>query len=437
MLWDSNPEGKHNVMKSILSVPVPTAFAVIVLTYTAALQAAPDYAFVPGFIRPQAGKETIGNGHGEIQVDSKGNIYVSVEGQPEGGLQVYSPKGEYVKNLKLPASLHGFSIRKTAEGEFIYGAVLGQEKVIKATLEGEIVLEIPKTAFPPEKADAVSLTKKDGTRVTGVSPVDDGKNWKIADGKGGHITVAKDEVGKDVEVTLKSGEKVKASDIKREADSVTVIAGGKERKIALSDIALGKDGKPAIAEKSSLARTSLKLTNADCAPNGDIVVVDGYGANWIFVFDKSGKIKSTFGGNVEPYKLANTHKVHVDTRFTPAKLFLCDRGNNRIAHTELDGSGFKVIATDMRRPSSASFHGDYVAIAEIAGRVSVWDKEGKMVASLGVNDTPGQSNTPGVEPKDWRDDVVTSPHGITFDAAGNILETEWNKFGRVLRWDRK
>ena len=125
MLWDSNPEGKHNVMKSILSVPVPTAFAVIVLTCTAALQAAPDYAFVPGFIRPQAGKETIGNGHGEIQVDSKGNIYVSVEGQPEGGLQVYSPKGEYVKNLKLPASLNGFSIRKTAEGEFIYGAVLG------------------------------------------------------------------------------------------------------------------------------------------------------------------------------------------------------------------------------------------------------------------------------------------------------------------------
>jgi hypothetical protein len=175
-----------------------------------------------------------------------------------------------VKNLKLPASLHGFSIRKTADGEFIYGAVLGQEKVIKATLEGEIVLEIPKTAFPPDKADAVSLTKKDGTRVSGVSPVDDGKNWKISDGKGGQITVAKDEVGKDVEVTLKDGSKVKASDIKREADSVTVVAGGKDRKIALSEIANGKDGKPAITEKSSLSRSSLKLTNADCAPNGEL-----------------------------------------------------------------------------------------------------------------------------------------------------------------------
>lgn len=32
---------------------------------------------------------------------------------------------------------------------------------------------------------------------------------------------------------------------------------------------------------------------------------------------------------------------------------------------------------------------------------------------------------------------MTSPHGITFDAKGNILETEWNTFGRVLRWNVK
>jgi YD repeat-containing protein len=32
---------------------------------------------------------------------------------------------------------------------------------------------------------------------------------------------------------------------------------------------------------------------------------------------------------------------------------------------------------------------------------------------------------------------VTSPHGITFDNDGNILETEWNKWGRVLRWNLK
>jgi hypothetical protein len=94
-----------------------------------------------------------------------------------------------------------------------------------------------------------------------------------------------------------------------------------------------------------------------------------------------------------------------------------------------------VIATDLRNPSSASFHGDLVCIAEIAGRVSVWDKAGKMVAECGTN--PTMTNTPGIAPKDWQKGIVTSPHGITFDNDGNILETEWNKWGRVLRWNKK
>jgi hypothetical protein len=106
-------------------------------------------------------------------------------------------------------------------------------------------------------------------------------------------------------------------------------------------------------------------------------------------------------------------------------------------HASLEGELLGVIATGLRNPSSASFHGDYVAIAEIAGRISVWDKEGKLVAELGTNDTPGQTNTPGVQPSDWRDNIVTSPHGVTFDGKGNILETEWNKWGRVLKWTRK
>ena len=183
---------------------------------------------------------------------------------------------------------------------------------------------------------------------------------------------------------------------------------------------------------------SLALTNVTVADNGDIYVVDGYGADWIFQFDKTGKIKKTFGGKGDPLKLSNCHKIFIDPRFTPQRLLLCDRGNNRLIHLDLDGNLIGVIVDkDLRRPSSASFNGDLVCVAEIAGRVSVWDKEGKQVANLGVNDTPGQTNTPGVEPKDWRPGVVTSPHGITFDAKGNILECEWNQFGRVLRWNKK
>jgi hypothetical protein len=300
------------------------------------------YEFVPNFLTPPPGKETIGSGHGEIAVDAAGNIYVSV--QEKDGLQVYSPEGKYLRNLPgVPGALHGFVIRKDGDQEVIYAAVLNskskveedESRVLKMKLDGTVLLEIPRASFPADK---------------GV----------------------------------------------------------------------------------------LKLTGLDVAPNGDLYVVDGYGKSWIFVFDKEGKLKTTFGGPGEPLKLNNTHKLFVDNRFSPARLFLCDRGNNRLLHLDLDGKLIGVIQDkDLRRPSSASFHGDLVCIAEIAGRVSVLDKEGKTVAQLGTNDTKGQTNTPGVKPADWKDNVVTSPHGITFDAKGNIMETEWNQFGRVLRWNVK
>lgn len=300
----------------------------------ASLHAELAYEFAPNWLTPPPGTEQIGDGHGEIAVDSAGNVYVSVEGKPEGSLQVYGPDGKFQKYIAPNAgSLHGFTIHKGADGEFIYASVLKRNEVLKMKLDGTVVMTI--NAFPAEKG-------------------------------------------------------------------------------------------------------RLSLTGVAVAPNGDIYAVDGYGKDWIFQFDKEGKLKKTFGGRAEPLKLRNCHKIFVDPRFEPARLFLCDRGNNRLIHLNLEGDLIGVIVDkDLRRPSSASFNGDLVCIAEIEGRISVWDKEGKQVASLGVNDTKGQTNTPGVKPADWRDNVVTSPHGITFDAKGNILETEWNKFGRVLRWNKK
>jgi hypothetical protein len=318
---------------------VVTLLAALIATSSAA---DPTWTFVANSLTPPPGKTAIGTSHGEIRVDSLGNVYVSVEKQPEGSLQVYAPDGKFLRYVpNLQGSLHGFVIRQEDGRDVIYGALLDQSKVIKATTDGTILLEIPKSAFPADKGN-------------------------------------------------------------------------------------------------------LKLTSVDVAPNGDLYVVDGYGKDWIFVFAKDGTFKTVFGGRGEPLKLSNTHKIFIDPRFDPPRLFLCDRGNNRIMHLALDGTFIGVICDQgLRRPASAAFHGDLVAVAEIGmnttrsgGRITVFDKTGRIVAHLGNNETPQQSDTPKVEPQDWKDDVVTSPHGVTFDAAGNILETEWNRFGRVLRWNR-
>jgi len=314
-----------------MNKPILSLLSFVAFASSAAAEVA--YEFVPNFIQPPPGKETIGNGHGEIAVDSAGLIYVSVQDK-DAGIQVYGKDGKFIKALVLPPTLHGFVIRKDGDGEFIFAAVLGEQKVIKCTLDGTVVMTIPTSEFPADKA-----------------------------GKG------------------------------------------------------------------------LKLTNCDVAANGDIYVVDGYGQSFIFVFSRDGKFKKVFGGPGEPLKLANAHKVFVDRRFEPARVMICDRGHKRMLHTDLEGNFIGEIAAEMRNPSSASFHGNLMCVAEIAGNVSVWDKDNKRVADLGTSPKP--TNTPGIEPKDWQQGVVTSPHGITFDNDGNILETEWNKWGRVLRWNLK
>lgn len=395
------------------------------------------FDFVPNFLTLPEGLQTIGDGHGEVQVDSAGKIYVSVNGHKEGGIQVYSPEGKFEKYLPVPESLHGFSIRKQADGEFLFAAVLGQARVIKATLEGKIVLEIPTSSFPPMVANRISVTLKNGSTRVGHSPTQDKDTLSFTSETGEAIKISRDEIAQKVSITLTSGKKAEGILVEKTDTEVKMLSGGKPQSIAIADV-VTKDGKPAISIGPAETRGRLALTSADAASNGDIYVADGYGTSWIFVFDSQGKFKKQFGSSEPRFKLSNCHKVHVDKRFQPERLVLCDRGNNRILHASLEGEPLGVIADkELRRPSSASFHADLMAIAEIGGRISIWNKEGQMVAALGTNDTPGQTGGNGVPPSDWRDNFVTSPHGVTFDAKGNVLETEYNRYGRVLRWNRK
>jgi len=297
-----------------------------------------DYSPSEKHIHPSEGMDTIGSTHGEIAVDSKGLIYVSVNGGQKAGVQIFDADGKYLRNLKnAPNDFHGFVIHSEDGKEYLYGSRLVGQSIIKMDLSGNVIMTIDGSLIP--------------------------------------------------------------------------------------------------AKYKHPKEKTLKLTSVDVGPNGDIYAVDGYGLDYIHHFDKEGKYKGTFGGRAEPYKLLNCHKIFLDRRYTPARILACDRKNGRLVHLSLEGKFLGVFAKDLRRPSGVAFYNGEVAVAEIYGRVTILNKEGKPVKVISDNEKiKGGNNWPV---KDWKEGLVITPHGICFDKDGNILVTEFNKFGRIVRYDRK
>ena len=193
--------------------------------------------------------------------------------------------------------------------------------------------------------------------------------------------------------------------------------------------------RPQIANQKGWVPAPLRLTAADIASNGDIYVVDGYGMDYIHQFDKKGQYITTFAGKNAPWNFSNCHKIAIDPRYQPNRIICTDRANGRLVHMKLNGELIGDYATGLLRPSAVDFYQDYVAVAEITGRVTILDKAANVVKHLGTNTVRAETDKNKTPPEKWRVGVFTSPHGISFDTNGNLFITEYNQWGRVLRFD--
>ena len=201
-------------MKKIACVSV----CLVATLWCVAVTAADMYSAVPDWLRLPEGRTEIGSMHGTVAVSTAGDVYVSVEGTvrqrfavlgPNPGLQVYSPDGQYVRNVpNAPFDLHGFVIHKDPDGEFIYGtrlaasltaaeqtrAGLDQQAIIKMTLDGRIVMAIPPSAIPDQFKNK-SEDGRPGMRLTSIAVAPNGDIY-AADGYSSDYIHRFDRTGK-------------------------------------------------------------------------------------------------------------------------------------------------------------------------------------------------------------------------------------------------
>jgi hypothetical protein len=179
-------------------------------------------------------------------------------------------------------------------------------------------------------------------------------------------------------------------------------------------------------------------TNVAFAPGGDFYVADGYGASYLHQYSSDGRYLRTWGGaGSEPGKMRSPHGIWIDTRpgRTPSVL-VADRENNRLQYFSLDGRHLGFVTAELRRPCHFDQRGDELLIPDLCGRVTLFDKDNKLVIHLGDNPDPAQRARPDVPVGARRDGTFCSPHAACWDHQGNIYVVEWLLPGRVTKLRR-
>ncbi|GMW00728.1 MAG: hypothetical protein AMXMBFR84_18650 [Candidatus Hydrogenedentota bacterium] len=176
-------------------------------------------------------------------------------------------------------------------------------------------------------------------------------------------------------------------------------------------------------------------TNIAIAPNGDFYVADGYGQSYIHHYNAKGEYIRSWGGKgSEPGQMSCPHGIWIDTRGAEPEIVVADRSNIRLQYFSLDGKHLRFVNDGFLHPCHFDQRGTDLLVPDLHGRVTLIDKDNKVIVQLGenpgVNKVQGYPNLPHEQRMPGK---FISPHGACFDKAGNIFVAEWIPDGRVTK----
>ncbi len=133
-------------------------------------------------------------------------------------------------------------------------------------------------------------------------------------------------------------------------------------------------------------------TNIAFGPNGDFYVADGYGSNYVHQYNIKGEYIRTFGGSgSKDGQLSCPHGIFTDTRDAAnPRILVADRSNERLQYFSMNGEHIATIKpagepNPYRAPCHFDQRGDVLVCPGLKGRVSILDKDNKVIAILGDN----------------------------------------------------
>jgi hypothetical protein len=181
-----------------------------------------------------------------------------------------------------------------------------------------------------------------------------------------------------------------------------------------------------------------KPTNVAVAPNGDIYVADGYGLSWIHQYNsKVEYIRSWGGKGKEAGKLDCPHGIWIDTRGREPIVVVADRTNQRLQTFALDGQHLGFVTDELRRPCHFDQKNGELLIPDLWGRVTILDRNNKLITHLGDNlDVWKSKGWPNIPHEMRETGKFVSPHAACWDPEGNIYVVEWIADGRVTKLRR-
>lgn len=115
-----------------------------------------QYKAIPNWAKMPDGKP-IGPTHGGIAIDRNGKVYMSTNG--DRSICVFDTDGNFLKSIAPDCSgIHSLMIREENGKEFLYGAHLTGQRIVKLDLDGTLVLEIKHSDERPIPGSFKGLT---------------------------------------------------------------------------------------------------------------------------------------------------------------------------------------------------------------------------------------------------------------------------------------